>query len=177
MRKQYLLDKKLQLGTTFTIIGVVTILAVVIILAIAYSVVYNNQRIENIYEIEDNIFQFLTSRTLGAEDLEFKNALKNIQKNHSSNMVTLQNIMDYNRILLYSIILFVIIEGFILYMLLIRRTHRVAGPIYVMSNYFKEIIDGNYPEPRSLRKKDELKDFYKLFSEMIEAMKERDRGS
>ena len=43
-----------------------------------------------------------------------------------------------------------------------------------MSTYIKDIINGKYPSPRSLRNKDELKDFYELFKQMIIALKKRD---
>jgi hypothetical protein len=45
-----------------------------------------------------------------------------------------------------------------------------------MSNYLKEIIAGKLPSPRPLRKGDELKEFYALFVEMVEAVKRRGRS-
>nr|HPN12559.1 hypothetical protein [Spirochaetota bacterium] len=61
-RKQYIIDRKYQLRTTFSIIGVVTLVTAVILGAITASVVYNtaklndnNSKIQNIYDIENNI--------------------------------------------------------------------------------------------------------------------------
>jgi hypothetical protein len=42
-----------------------------------------------------------------------------------------------------------------------------------MSNYIKEIINGDLPEPRPLRDKDELKHFYSLFVDLVESIKEK----
>jgi nitrogen fixation/metabolism regulation signal transduction histidine kinase len=55
--------------------------------------------------------------------------------------------------------------------MIIKITHRISGPVYVMSNYMKEIINGIIPSPRPLRDKDELKNFYELFVEMVKSLK------
>ena len=173
IRKQYVIDKKFQLRTTFSIIGVVTIITACIIAAIATSVAYNNSKIENIYEIEDNVVHFLTSRPQGVSDPTYKNAIKDIAQNHSDNMQTLKQIIKYNKILLIILLIFVISQGMVLYILLIKKTHRISGPVYVMSNYIKEIINGNFPNMRALRKNDELQDFYELLKQMVDTLRNR----
>ena len=68
-RKQYIIDKKFQLKTTFSIIGIVSIITAFIIGAIATSVVYNNEKIDNIHAIENNIFDLIDEADiLGATD-------------------------------------------------------------------------------------------------------------
>jgi len=52
-------------------------------------------------------------------------------------------------------------------------THRVAGPIFIISRYLGQIRDGRVPEPRPLRKGDELKDFFDVFSGMLSSLKQR----
>ncbi|MDY6932717.1 MAG: hypothetical protein SVZ03_00675 [Spirochaetota bacterium] len=173
-RKQYLVDKKLQFKTAFMIIGVVTILTALVISAIVFIMVYNNNKIDNILHIQNNIAEFLNSRISLIENREYKNVLENIALNHSSNDVILRKITQYNKILMFSIIIFAFAQGGILYILLIRITHRISGPIYLMSMYIKDIIKGEYPSLRSLRSKDELKDFYGLFKQMVTVIKERD---
>lgn len=175
-RKQYIIDKKFQLKTTFSIIGVMSLITTLIIGAIAASVAYNNTRIENIYKIEDNIVHFLTSRPHEGEDEVMKNAMREIAVNHSNNMMTLHQIIKYNHILIYSLIAMIFISGILLYVVLIRHTHRISGPIYVMSKYMRDIIDGNYPVPRPLRDKDQLKDFYATFVAMVNTIQEREEA-
>ncbi len=169
-RKQYVIDKKFQFKTTFTIIGVVAIITAFIIGAIATSVVYNNTKIRNIYEIEDNIVHFLTSRTVAGEDRAFERAIDDVTMNHTKNMKTLNTIIRFNNILLIILLVIIITEGIVLYVLLIRKTHKIAGPIYVMSNYMKQIIDGEKPRFRPLRKNDEMKEFYKLLQDTIDKL-------
>lgn len=53
-------------------------------------------------------------------------------------------------------------------------THRVAGPVYVMSHYVSVLSNGRYPIMRKLRKSDELREFFEGFSEAIESMRQRE---
>ncbi len=173
-RKQIVIDKQFQFKTTFSIIGVVTLLAVFIITAIAAVVVYNSGKIEQISAMEDNIVQYLQTKSLSAKDLDIdKQAMKEIAVNHSNNMKEMSVMIKRNKVLLAVLIVIMILQGVILYVLLIRKTHRIAGPVFVMSNYMKEIIDGKHPQLRQLRRKDEFKEFYALFSRMVESIKKR----
>lgn len=172
-RKQYIIDRKFQLRTTFSVIGIVTIISAIIIAALASTIVYNNIKIQNIYEIEDNIVHFLTSRPVNTKDTALQDAMREIANNHSNNMATLNRIIDLNRILLIVLIVSIILQSAVLYFLMIRKTHRISGPIYVMSNYMKEIVEGKWPNPRPLRDRDELKTFYHEFGQMVQALKDR----
>lgn len=53
-------------------------------------------------------------------------------------------------------------------------THRVAGPVYVMSHYVSVLAKGRYPLMRPLRKRDELKGFFERFQDAIEALRQRE---
>jgi hypothetical protein len=55
-------------------------------------------------------------------------------------------------------------------------THRVAGPIYVMSNYMSALAGGRFPRMRPLRKNDELKEFFERFQGAIETLRQREEG-
>jgi methyl-accepting chemotaxis protein len=174
-RKQYIVDKKFQFRTTFSIIGVVTIITAIILGSISFSIVYNNEKIKNIYEIESSIMDFFSSQTYSNVDEMYKTAFNQQMKNHDNNMINLKGIITYNRVMLTLLLVLIVIQGVILYILLIKKTHRISGPIYVMSKYLNEIIEGKSPVTRPLREKDELKEFYELFNSMLESIKEKDK--
>jgi len=188
-RKQYIIDRQYQLRTAFSIIGIVSVITAVILGIITISVVYNNgilktnnTKITNIYEIENSIFSSLSSIPETVKDPAQKNALIQNFKNHDKNMETLNHIISYNTsiitsnlVLLLVILVTVVLESIALYIILIRKTHRVSGPIYVMSNFMKDIIEGRDPKLRPLRNKDELKEFYELFKRMVAAIQEREK--
>ncbi len=55
-------------------------------------------------------------------------------------------------------------------------THRIAGPLFVMSWFLELLAEGRFPPPRALRRHDELQGFHAQFLRAIEAMKERVSG-
>ncbi|HEX3697387.1 MAG TPA: hypothetical protein VH374_18575 [Polyangia bacterium] len=53
-------------------------------------------------------------------------------------------------------------------------THKVAGPLYKISSIFGRVRDNRLgPSPPSLRKGDELQDFYSSFREMHQSLRDR----
>jgi len=176
VRKKYIIDKSFQLKTAFSIIGVVAAVSLIILSSIAASVVYNNEKINNIYQIEDNIFQLMqTANITGENDASYKNTIEMLTKTHVNNLQNINKLASFNRYLLVAMIICVVVQGFILFIMIIKITHRISGPIYVMSNYIKDIINGAIPSPRPLRDKDELKKFYELFIDMVNALKARSK--
>jgi nitrate/nitrite-specific signal transduction histidine kinase len=151
----------------------VSLISAAIIAVIAVNIIINNVKIQNIYEIEDNIVQVLTMQPANTADAALDSAMKDIARNHSDNMKTLADIINMNRLLLISLIAAIVAQSIILYVLLIRKTHRISGPIYVMSMYMKQVMEGQWPNPRPLRERDELKSFYELFGQMLNYLKGR----
>jgi hypothetical protein len=173
-RKQYIVDKKFQINTALRITGYVTIISAIILITIAVNLIFNDNKIHNIIKSEDGIFQTLSVITTNeTKKPEYKAAFGDMSKDHINNFKITDGIINYNRILIISLIVFILLQGIVLYIIMIRRTNRISGPIYVMSNYFKEIIDGKIPNPRALRKKDELTEFYQLFIKMVDSMREQ----
>jgi hypothetical protein len=54
-------------------------------------------------------------------------------------------------------------------------THKVAGPLYVMSRYLRDIEAGSLREVRALRKGDDLVEFYEIFQQMLAALQDREK--
>ena len=53
-------------------------------------------------------------------------------------------------------------------------THRVAGPMFVMGHYMSVLAQGRFPRMRTLRRHDELKSFFHVFLQAVQALKERE---
>jgi hypothetical protein len=56
-------------------------------------------------------------------------------------------------------------------------THRISGPIHLIASYLRELATGRYPDPRPLRKRDELREFFSAFEDAINALKARDAAA
>ncbi|MBP7734696.1 MAG: hypothetical protein KA369_01860 [Spirochaetes bacterium] len=169
-RKNYLIDKKFQFRATFIIIGLSTAIISVIIIFISIIAVFNNTKIKEIIGAEDNIVQFLATKPDNVDTRYYNDVLKDIAKKHNTNTKDMNDIIFNNQILLMVTLLIALLGECLLSMKLIRLTHRISGPIYVMSNYIRSIIDGKKPEIRNLRKDDELQEFHRLFKEMVDTM-------
>jgi hypothetical protein len=186
-RKQKLIDKKFQLHTTYSFMGIFFILIGIIIVTIGINYYSDNKKIEKIIDEQKNIMnaqgeiiksilQIIKIKDGDNSDLNSK--IKEKSENNSlslkQNIDIVKELTQRNNLIFLIIIVFLIATGFVLYPVLIRKTHKISGPIYLMSQYIKEIIKGNYPDLRPLRKKDELKEFYELFSKLVVFIKKRE---
>ncbi len=55
-------------------------------------------------------------------------------------------------------------------------THRVAGPMFVLERYLREISAGRLPKVRALRKKDEFKELHDTFRKTVDTLGNRHRA-
>lgn len=53
-------------------------------------------------------------------------------------------------------------------------THRVCGPVFVLTRHLSTMLEGKYPNPRPLRQGDEFRETFETFTAVIDAMKKRD---
>ena len=68
---------------------------------------------------------------------------------------------------------FVVVMAVFLFAWGIIITHRVAGPVFIISRYLGQIRDGQVPQTRPLRRADELKGFFEVFAGMVASLKQR----
>ena len=166
-RKQYIIDKGIQLRTTFTAIGFTFLCVTLFIVLMGVYINQTNTRIKNVITTEDQIFQVLTTVTdAGSEEQTAMNV--EMARQHQTNMETVTKMVNSNIWIIWGIIAAAFLSGIIFFFILIIQTHRIAGPIYVMTYYMKEFLDGRkHDHLRPLRKHDQLKDFYQLFKEFM----------
>lgn len=170
-RKKYLVDKKFQLKTTFSIIGVFFLTVAIIISAISVNITLNNRKLNNVIIVHDNIVNALLTFTQGNTSAKENVAIKNVSKIHDENIAMIESIIHKNNVLILSIIIFIILQGIVLFVILIRQTHKISGPIHVMTNHLNNLIHGKNLQMRQLRKGDEFQEFYALFMEAIKTLK------
>jgi len=202
-RKQIIVDRKYQIGTTNRIVAAVLIIITIIVGTITASVVYNNNtikknsnkiiqnnaKIENIHEIEDNIVNFLTTTNSGLDEKSYDRAIREIAIKHKTNLDTLRKIISDNQNiiandkeiiqisqqLLITLVIITAIVSILFYKILLKRTLRISGPVFVLKRYMNEIINGNFPKIRPLRDNDELQDLHETFTKMVDELKKREK--
>ncbi len=193
-RKQKVIDKKFQHGKSFRITSFAAIITAVIIIAVGFSISVNNSKIQKnneriaenttmikgIIGSQQNIFiQYsLLPRAKGIlpphdktrQMVEDYNAnvekLNRTVKSNHEIVASNNKIMTINTTMVVAIILMTALGMGLLYWRLINETHRISGPIFLMTRHMKEIFEGKSPDMRNLRDDDEFKEFYELFREM-----------
>lgn len=75
-------------------------------------------------------------------------------------------------------VVFVMVAAFVIFLLVLAGlsvfiTHRMAGPVYVMRRYIREIGTGVIPRVRRLRKGDEFRSLFETLVETLSAMERR----
>lgn len=181
-RKKYVLDKKFQFSISLRAI----VLPLITTLAICASLLYfagvnnilineNNRNLSAIIDTQGGMLDIFMAipalqdpknPLVRKSDQAFKENLKitkMINDNH-------ELIMKNSRIVLYFLIVMTVIQTAIIFFQFIFFSHKISGPIHVMTNHLRELRKGNTPSFRPLRKNDELRDFYQEFRETIEML-------
>ncbi len=133
----------------------------------------NNKNIESIVDNQGDMIQlFLSTPSLQVNNNPtIKNGVKTFKQNIGSLKKVNSNsklITKNGNIIYYFVIVMTIVQTMVIFALFIFFTHKISGPIHVITNYLREIRRGNFPKMRSLRKRDELQGFYGEFKETIE---------
>ncbi|MBN2079106.1 MAG: hypothetical protein JW838_09065 [Spirochaetes bacterium] len=179
-RTRFLIDSNFQLKTTFRILGVIIIAFILIIAATGVISMDNNR------EISAAITDFEKLMARDRDTIETlissagsKGALgpghEGIIADHLETMALMQknaerlkSILGLNRLLVTVMILTGIVLALVLFAYLIVITHRISGPLYVLSRHMRDIMEGREPDLRDLRKNDEFKDFYRQFIDFLD---------
>ncbi|MDY6968485.1 MAG: hypothetical protein SVR08_07525 [Spirochaetota bacterium] len=186
-RKTKLIDKQFHLKTTYSIIGFFFLAIVVIVFFVGINYIFINKKLLKMADIQNEVIishnrvvdKFQTHSEKSAKT-KSKSGLRDVESEIKKSIVAISNnnheiskIISNNNLIIVLIIAFAILILFIMIFFIIRRASRISGPIYVMTEYINEIIDGGYPDYRPIRKRDEFHDFYELFVKMMDTIKHR----
>ncbi len=179
-RTRFLIDTNFQLKTTFRILGVIIIAFILIIAVTGLISMDNNGAISSsIKDLEglmakdrDMIERLIAAAgQRGALDpghdgliADHLETMALMQKNAER----LKEILGLNRLLVTVTILAGVVMALVLFAYLIVITHRISGPLYVLSRHMRDIMEGREPDLRDLRKNDEFKDFYRQFIDFLD---------
>ncbi len=193
-RKQTLINKEFQLKKALGVTAVVSVIISVIIISVGVFITINNNEINNnnagvidninrmkeINDLQQSLWINLSMRPGDCVEMDQKtkdNAMKDYNNaidklsaaiESNENLVkSNRSIMKYNTWLIMMIIMFFIIGISILYNRVLEHTHRISGPIFVMTRILREVLDGKDPQMRDLREKDDFKEFHELFRDLV----------
>jgi methyl-accepting chemotaxis protein len=183
-KRKILINKYYQLKTSFGVAGLFALSMGILFIISSSMLVWNNISIAkamthqmDLQKVQEDILQSIEmlAKYGNKKNLIFEayKAIGDLKKNTDSlkesnellrrSIAVNQYLMWINGILGVALIIAV-------FAIVLRRTHRVAGPMFLMKRYMNDIIQGRVPEIRVLRKDDEFKDVFETFVSMIETL-------
>lgn len=154
--KNFLLDWKFQLKYTLAVVLVTTAISLVLGLFL-----YNTQQ-EVFSANREN------SQLLSLDDPEMNQAMQSELAKADA------EIEARNRVLILTLVATLGGLVFILTLLGIIATHKIAGPAYAMKRIMSMIADGKHPHVRKLRRGDELVEVSMELKRMADNLRQRD---
>lgn len=189
-RKKKLIDRNFQLKIYFNVIGLSTLSFLIVLAFVGVMAMENDRRISGMIdhltkavETEENIIKAFVDFSGEITGKNVRLNVTNIFSDHEKSIATIKGYInyikssarEYKKIILV-ILAVVVLQLFLFYVFLIRFTHRISGPLYVMERYVQALVDGKKPIDRDLREGDELKNLYeklRLLSAKLEGKKKR----
>jgi HAMP domain-containing protein len=115
---------------------------------------------------------------INSELLEGKRIEQGLLAGHTTGVPTMaefhQALASADQRMLLIILLAALAVAATLGLLGILITHRIAGPVLVLSRYAEALSQGTYPPMRPLRKNDELKGYFEIFRRAVDRLKEKE---
>lgn len=187
MIRKKLIDKKLQLRTTYSVIRFYFIAFFIILILLLIHTALTDKKINGTIQnlqgaigTEKNIVNAFIKYSDMTSNTELQLKSKKISDDHDksikiieTHIQVLTGLLKSNFIIISIIAVFILLMGFILFFYLIRLTHTISGPIYVITQHIQDVMDGKEPSFRTLRENDQLQDFYKQFAEMVKKIQEK----
>jgi len=190
MKRKRLIDRELQLKTSFAVIRFYFIAFFIVLALLVIHTALTEKKItgtvadlRGAVETEKNIVNAFIkySDMTSNPDLQLKS--QKISEDHNRSVLVIENhitlltgLIKSGFIVIIIVTCFMVIMGLILFYYLIRLTHKISGPLYVMTQQIQDIIEGKAPAIRPLRQDDQLKDFYERFAEMAKKIEENRKG-
>jgi len=184
-RKKYIVDKKFQIRISLRAMILPLLTLAIISGVVLFFAIKNNKLIKRnngyIYQIIDNqdsmIDMFLSTPSLqNSSNPQIANGIKNFKKNIGQLKKITQNskkITKNGKLVFYILIIMTISQAITIFGLFIFLTHKISGPIGVMTRQLRDIREDKHPNFRALRKKDELQDFYNELTETLDLLIEK----
>lgn len=81
-----------------------------------------------------------------------------------------------NKSIIVMLIISAAVQSAIIFYIMLRRSNRISGPLFLLNRYIDEMKKGSFPEIRRLRSHDDFQDLFENFRELAHMLKERGEG-
>ena len=191
--KNYMLDPRFQLKWTGMIIGVAFVISAIMgvflyrttsevtaqshkVIAQGEGLIKESQKNSELVKMQIRD-QYADAPELGDS---FANRAKElddqIEAKHKQLLAQQEATIKQQNTMLTSLVAGLVLLVVLIGILGIYFTHKVVGPIYKMKMLLRQVGDGKLNFHGKLRKGDELQDFFEVFAQMVEKLKNRQRS-
>jgi hypothetical protein len=189
-RKKKLINYSFQLKTAIPAIVISMVSFSIIISFVIFitsmsknsSMLTTTQELDRSVKNEDEIVGSFKEYSKRIKDPIFILATDKIEADHDKNITVIkENIKilkaysEKSNQLLAIAITVMALNSVVIFVFLIRATHKAAGPAQVMNRFVRDLLEGRKPELRSLRKTDEFKEFYEDFIHLAEKFQNKNK--
>lgn len=190
-RKHKIIDRRFQLGLITRVI-VISIggFALVITFLIVSAILTNMgifkslEDLNGAIQVQNNIVGSFVEFARLVEDSNLVLAANKIMADHERSIGVIRYYLEVlrkaalrNLLFLIFIIFVMIVQGVWYYLFLLRRTHRISGPVFVMNRHIDTVMQGKDPGARALRDRDEFKGLHENVVRLGSAyLKEREKN-
>jgi len=150
----FLLNKELQLRY----VAVITVLSAIISGSLGFLIWRQGAR------ASDSIRRILDLNEITRSSPELKTEILEQLSSTDTNLVMVMSFFGVGLVVVLSLYLIVL-------------THKIAGPLFKVTNYFDKMATGRFGEVYKLRDGDMLQDFYGEFREAHDAIRARHRAT
>lgn len=185
-KRQIIINRNFQLNIAASFSGVSAVIMTVIIIILSSVLISNNIKLEEIARnqqtlsgTQEEIFKTLVALSSSKNLRNFHISAAMIEKDNSNtksllnqNNEKIQSITQRNYSLIVILIISTMIQSVIIFYLMIKRSHRISGPVFLLNRYINDIKDGGNPEIRPLRTNDDFHELFDNFRELAEMIRE-----
>ena len=176
--KNYLIDSRFQLKYTGFIVGVALVISGVMgafLYTTSRTVIAESQRVvEESKKVSDVVKMSIKDDAIYSQNPELAASFAQASA-ESDRQIEEQGraLVRQQKTMIYSLVGGLLLMVVLIGLLGIYFTHKVAGPIYKMKMLLRQVGDGKLVFHGSLRKGDELKDFFDAFATMVDKLRDR----
>lgn len=171
----------------FSFAALSALIMTVVIIILAALLISNNSKLR---DISLNQQQLADSQTEIFKTLIGIAAAEDIKKLHIStsavkldneknqelirhNNAMIQDITLMNNRIIALLIISAVLQSVIIFYIMLKRSHRISGPLFLLNRYIDEMKRGEFPEIRPLRANDDFHDLFDNFRELVDSLKQK----
>jgi len=186
-KRHIIVNRKFQVGMAFSFASLSALIMAVVIIILSALLVSNNRKLDDIganqqllADTQTEIFKSLVGIVNAKNANNLRILTSPINEDNERNMelvrrnnLLMQEITKMNGRIITMLIISAAIQSLIIFYIMLRRSHRISGPLFLLNRYMDEMKQGRFPEIRPLRAHDDFQELFASFRELVNFLKER----